>query len=193
MKLVLDALHLAALRHADQRRKGLRAEPYINHLIEVVWLLAVRGDVTDEELLAAAALHDIVEDTETGLAEIGERFGPAVAGLVAAVTDDKSLPKARRKQLQIERMADASDRVRLLKLADHTSNVQSLPEAWPRERQVEYLQWSWQVTAQCFGLNSGLEQEYRARRAAAARTLDLAPPSLGSVRDSPLPGSRTEP
>ena len=101
-KEILHAVHFAADKHRDQRRKGVEASPYINHPIQVAELIARVGDVDDVTVLIAAVLHDTVEDTETTFEELEEVFGPKVRDLVAEVTDDKSLPKAKRKKLQIK-------------------------------------------------------------------------------------------
>ncbi|KFR02495.1 Guanosine-3',5'-bis(diphosphate) 3'-pyrophosphohydrolase MESH1, partial [Nipponia nippon] len=69
-------------------------------------------------LLQAALLHDTVEHTDTSPAELEERFGAEVRGLVQEVTDDKALPKAERKRLQVERAPGSSPRAKLLQLAD---------------------------------------------------------------------------
>ncbi len=108
--LVTRALDFAAHHHTDQRRKGARSEPYINHLAEVAYLLAVATDGGDPELIAAALLHDAVEDTHVTLEEIEHQFGHDVAQLVAQVTDDKSLPKAERKRLQVETVPSPASR-----------------------------------------------------------------------------------
>src|SRR5689334_1627887 len=100
---LLKALNFAAHQHQDQRRKGPRAEPYVNHLIEVATLLTQAG-VSDVEVLMAAVLHDVVEDTDTTIDDVEARFGPRVAAFVLACSDDKSLPKAVRKQKQVEHM-----------------------------------------------------------------------------------------
>jgi hypothetical protein len=72
-------------------------------------------------VIAAAILHDTVEDTQTSPAEFAARFGPKISAIVAEVTDDKSLPKAERKRLQIEHAAEASPEAQLVKLADKIS------------------------------------------------------------------------
>src|SRR5438552_19114851 len=97
---ILAAATYAAEKHAEQKRKGLPGVPYINHLLEVAYLIAANNDSTDTNLIIAALLHDIVEDTPVTLAEVEQRFGSDVARLVAEVTDDKSLPKEKRKSLQ---------------------------------------------------------------------------------------------
>jgi guanosine-3',5'-bis(diphosphate) 3'-pyrophosphohydrolase len=164
--LLLRALHFAADKHRDQRRKGEEASPYINHLIEVAELLAREGNVTDPVTLQAAILHDTLEDTQTTAEELDTVFGPEVCGLVAEVTDDKWLPKAERKRLQIEHAPGLSFRAKLINLADKISNVRSIiqtpPANWPLERKQEYLDWSEQVVAGCRGCNPPLEELYDA-------------------------------
>lgn len=161
---LLKALHFASLKHRDQRRKDVEASPYINHLIEVAELLARVGHVTDIVVLQSAILHDTIEDTQTTPDEIEALFGPAVRQVVQEVTDDKSLPKADRKRLQIEHAPHLSPRARLVKLADKISNVQSVthtpPADWPLDRRREYLDWTQQVVAGLRGCNAHLEALY---------------------------------
>ena len=90
---LLKAAHYAAVKHRAQRRKDADATPYINHPLGVAMLLASEGGVTDVDVLMAAVLHDTVEDTDATLDEVERVFGARVAGLVAEVTDDKSLSK----------------------------------------------------------------------------------------------------
>ena len=84
-----------------------------------------------------------------------------VAILIGAVTDDKSLPKAERKRLQIEYAARAIPRAKLLKLADKISNLKSLaaspPADWDNGRALEYVDWAEQVVAGCRGVNADLD------------------------------------
>src|SRR5947208_1095223 len=97
---VMRAASFAASKHADQRRKGESAEPYMNHLIEVA-NLAAEATHGNADVVIAALLHDAVEDQGVKIEEIAEQFGPAVAGFVAEVTDDKSKHKQARKDLQV--------------------------------------------------------------------------------------------
>lgn len=142
----LAALDFAAYKHRAQRRKSSEGIPYINHPIAVARLLAEVGGVQEEDVLIAALLHDTIEDTATTADEVTAAFGSTVCGLVLEVTDDKSLPKARRKELQIEHGPALSPGAALIKLADKIANVSDLcrapPEDWSRERLVEYLLWS---------------------------------------------------
>jgi (p)ppGpp synthase/HD superfamily hydrolase len=158
------ALHFAADKHRDQRRKGACASPYINHPIEVAELLVRVGRVTDVALLQAAILHDTLEDTETAARELEERFGSTVRRLVEEVSDDKSLPKEERKRLQVEHAPTLSRQARQIKLADKICNLRDLterpPADWTLERRGAYLEWSEQVVAGCRGVNAHLEREF---------------------------------
>src|SRR5262249_34688442 len=149
--LIMEAADFAARRHAGQRRKGVAGEPYVNHLIEVATLLAEATGGSDATLVAAALLHDTLEDTATEYEELDARFGPQIAALVAAVTDDKSLPKAERKRRQIENAPGATPQAKLLKIADKTSNVRALivspPTNWDVVRIADYIDWAEKVVA----------------------------------------------
>jgi (p)ppGpp synthase/HD superfamily hydrolase len=161
--LFLQALRFAADQHANQRRKD-GDTPYINHPIEVVQILWETGGVRDARILAAAILHDVVEDTGTPTEEITQRFGAEISDLVMEVTDDKSLPKVERKRLQIVHAPQKSPAARQIKLADKISNlktiVQAPPKDWSRQRKLEYLDWSKQVIDGLRGPNPDLEALY---------------------------------
>ena len=120
--MVLKAADAAARWHVHQRRKGAAKEPYINHLLEVASLVAEATGGKDPDLVIAALLHDAIEDCEVPKQLIAETFGDIVANLVAEVTDDKKLPKEERKAIQAETAHKKSDRAKVLKLADKTSN-----------------------------------------------------------------------
>ena len=102
IRLVSEAAEFAAHRHNGMPRKGRGDEPYINHLAEVANLLATATDGADAELVAAGWLHDTIEDTDTTREELAQRFSERAASLVAECTDDMSLPKAKRRQKQID-------------------------------------------------------------------------------------------
>ena len=161
---ILKALHFAAIKHRDQRRKDTEVSPYINHPIEVAELLARVGGATDLVILQGAILHDTIEDTETTPEELEAAFGPEVRRVVEEVTDDKRLPKAERKRLQIEHAPHLSDRAKQIKIADKISNVRAVTKAppadWPLERRREYLDWTEQVVTGLRGCNQSLEFYY---------------------------------
>ena len=177
LALILEALEFSAEKHRSQRRKDVEASPYINHPIQVANLLVQVGGVEDGVTLAAAVLHDTIEDTETTPGEIEARFGPEVRAVVEEVTDDKRLAKEKRKLLQIERAPRASPRAKQIKIADKICNVRDVthrpPADWPEARRREYLDWTEQVVAGCRGSNPALERCYDAvlaeARAALAR------------------------
>lgn len=159
MARVLQAAAFAAERHSNQRRKGKQAAPYINHPIGVASCLADAG-VEDPVILAAALLHDTVEDTDTSLEELEQLFGARVAGIVAEVTDDKSLPKAERKRLQILTASKKSIEAKQVKLADKICNLQDLrdnPPNWNDERINAYYRFADDVARGLAGCHVGLE------------------------------------
>jgi guanosine-3',5'-bis(diphosphate) 3'-pyrophosphohydrolase len=165
------ALDFAAHQHRKHRRKDAEASPYVNHLIAVGRILVEEGGVDDPELVVAAVLHDTVEDTETSFDELAARFGPAVTELVREVTDDKSLDKDVRKQLQIERAPHASPRAKQLKIADKIANLRDIlatpPTEWSLERKRDYVDWAELVVAGCRGFNPPLERAFDALAARA--------------------------
>ncbi len=163
---LIDALAFAAHKHRDQRRKNVAASPYINHPIALANVLANEAGITDTEVLCAAILHDTVEDTETTLPELTERFGPVIARIVGEVTDDTSLPKAQRKQLQVEHARYLSRAAKLVKLADKICNLRDVaedpPANWSRERRIEYFEWAKRVIDGVRGVHAGLEAAFDA-------------------------------
>jgi guanosine-3',5'-bis(diphosphate) 3'-pyrophosphohydrolase len=161
---LLQAISFAAQKHTTQKRKGADAQPYINHPLEVLNLLGNVGKVEDYDVLIAAVLHDTIEDTETSAEEITELFGATVCQYVFEVTDDKSLPKAERKQLQIEHAPHLSVGAKYIKLADKISNIRDVsenpPDGWSIERRREYIKWGENVIAGLRGANENLENYF---------------------------------
>jgi (p)ppGpp synthase/HD superfamily hydrolase len=161
---VLKATRFASLKHVSQKRKGAAAEPYLNHLIEVAELVSRAITEPDANLIAAALLHDTVEDTGTSGEELVREFGSDIAGLVAEVTDDKSLPKAERKRLQIEHAPHLSPRAQTIKIADKISNLRGIlftpPEDWDVRRKREYFDWARRVVEACTAPNAFLKEEF---------------------------------
>ncbi|TWG94582.1 Guanosine polyphosphate pyrophosphohydrolases/synthetases [Luteimonas sp. J16] len=167
---VVDAIAFAAHAHRAQRRKDADATPYINHPVALVRILAVEAGIDDPDVLCAAALHDYLEDCcgrdgqpspEEGRRQLRDRFGEAVLAYVEAVTDDKTLPKAERKRLQVEHARHAPHGARLVKLADKIANLRDLiefpPADWPAYRRREYFEWAAEVVTQLKGTHQALE------------------------------------
>lgn len=162
---LLAALRFAADRHRHQRRKDHAASPYINHPIEVADVIARIGGVSDIDTLAAAVLHDTVEDTETSFEELEARFGRTVRLIVEEVTDDQSIPVTERRRRQVESAATASEAAKIVKMADKICNVSDIyrhpPRNWSEERKQGYVRWAAAVVSRCAGANSALEQHFR--------------------------------
>jgi guanosine-3',5'-bis(diphosphate) 3'-pyrophosphohydrolase len=162
--LLLRALAFAADKHRHQSRKDVEASPYINHPIALAELLAREGGVTDVSVLAAALLHDTIEDTQTTPAELEKEFGPHIASIVLEVTDNKMLKKPVRKKMQVEHAARASREAKLVKLADKICNLRDVterpPAKWDLARRREYFEWSKRVIDRLRGTHSALEAAF---------------------------------
>lgn len=166
LALLLKALAFAAHKHRDQRRKDADASPYINHPIALADVLVNEGGVSDVEVLCAALLHDTVEDTATTHEELVDGFGSRIARIVAEVTDDKRLPKAERKRLQVEHAPHISHEARLVKLVDKICNLRDVaerpPAGWDVPRRREYFEWAKQVIDGLRGTHARLEAAFDA-------------------------------
>ena len=129
MTKIEKAVLFATKAHAGQLRKGSE-KPYILHPMEAMAIVTKYTD--DEDVIAAAVLHDTVEDTTVTLERLEKEFGPRVAALVASVTEDKKkdLPAEstwlERKQEAILHLETASHETKLLCLADKYSNLRDM-------------------------------------------------------------------
>jgi GTP diphosphokinase / guanosine-3',5'-bis(diphosphate) 3'-diphosphatase len=161
LPLILKAVNFAADKHRGQGRKDANNTPYINHPIALANLLTNYASISDVNVIAAAILHDTVEDTDATVDDIEEQFGTTIRNIVIEVTDDKSLPSTERKRLQIEHAAVISHEAKLVKLADKISNLQDIlaspPVKWSMERKREYFDWAKAVVDQLRGTNEKLE------------------------------------
>jgi guanosine-3',5'-bis(diphosphate) 3'-pyrophosphohydrolase len=162
--LVLRAAQFAALKHKDQRRKDVKATPYINHPINLAEVLHTDGGVRDPVVIAAALLHDTIEDTKTTYNELRGLFGAGVADVVIEVTDVKFLGRDSRKRLQVAKAGRASERARQVKLADKICNLRDIlarpPAAWSLAERQKYFDWAKQVVDQARGVNPKLERMF---------------------------------
>ena len=163
-KLILKAVNFAAIKHRGDKRKDAGQSPYINHPISVAFIISEIGGVDDPEVLAAALLHDTVEDTDTTPEELEDLFGKRVRTLVEEVSDDKSLPKAERKEKQIQHAKSISKGAALIKLGDKISNVTDVldnpPTDWDDDRREKYLNWAKKVIDNCPKVNERLENHF---------------------------------
>lgn len=122
-----EAAVFAGHWHGGQTRPA--GEPYLEHLLEATRVLVEAVGVTDADVLRAAVLHDVVEDTACTLEEVRERFGGRVATLVDWVTKPPRREDQNRQQARaayLERLRNAPREAILVKLADRLSNVQRL-------------------------------------------------------------------
>jgi guanosine-3',5'-bis(diphosphate) 3'-pyrophosphohydrolase len=172
-RLLARAYAQAARAHAGQRRRGRGDTPGVNHACEVAALVAEAG--AEAETVAAAVLHDVVEDSPATLQEIADTYGERVAALVAAVTDPPeraALPRAARKRAQAAHMAQAPCEARRIKIADQTANLRDMardPSAWRPADAAEYIAGAGEVVDACRGADAALEAAFDAA-VLAART-----------------------
>jgi (p)ppGpp synthase/HD superfamily hydrolase len=130
--LVRTALEKARAAHRGQIRNGSRGMPYVEHPVAVAALLDEHG--FGEEAVAAALLHDVVEDSDTTLDELRNDFGDKVAGLVGALTDDETIESYReRKAEHRERVAAADGEAMAIYAADKLTNASTLRRAFAEE------------------------------------------------------------
>ena len=123
--LARAAYEFAREAHEGQERKGDGA-PYINHPVELARLLHAAGH-DDDEILAAAFLHDTVEDTDTSLEEIEDAFGAGVHQIVEAMTEDKDIePYERRKEHHRDQVEAGGERAVLVYAADKVANLRDM-------------------------------------------------------------------
>jgi len=133
---VAKAVEFATRWHGDQRRPT--GAPYTEHLLEALEILVRGAGVTDPQILSAAVLHDVVEDTTATLDDVRSVFGDRVAELVGWVTiPDKGADKKAAKETYLKGLSAAPDDAIVVKLADRASNVQTLRNL-PLARQREY-------------------------------------------------------
>ena len=131
-----EAVDFATVRHGDQRRPT--GAPYTDHLLEALEVLVRGAGVTSPDILCAAVLHDVVEDTSCTPGEISAAFGPRVAELVTWVTIPEPGPgqdRASVKEEYLRGLRNAPRDAILVKLADRASNAQTLQNLpLPRQR-----------------------------------------------------------
>jgi len=157
---LMKAFTFAANAHKDQRRKGNGGAPYINHLIEVAYLLTDVENINDIGIIQAAILHDVLEDTNTEIDVLLANFGERVSQIVISLTDDKSHSLEQRRKDQLAHLSSAPTEIKLIKLADHCSNISSIPSNWDNQRIESYLQWSKAVATLCFDASDALAKAY---------------------------------
>ena len=135
-ELLDRAIVFAVRAHAGTERRG-KGFPYIVHPMEAVEIVATM--TSDQELLAAAALHDTVEDTDVTIEQIQAEFGDRVASLVAAESDEPhqsrdSIENWRaRKQAAIDRLSSGSRDAKIVALGDKLSNMRAIARDYAKQ------------------------------------------------------------
>jgi guanosine-3',5'-bis(diphosphate) 3'-pyrophosphohydrolase len=126
----------AARAHRHQMRKDGKT-PYASHTTRVAMTVVLEFGVTDPVTVAAALLHDTIEDTTTDYDDLADDFGPEVASIVAALTKNMALPDTEREAEYDARLARADWRARLIKLADQFDNLCDLSSYPPDQRESQ--------------------------------------------------------
>ena len=157
-----SALSFAAKHHQHQTRKA-SGEPYINHLLEVLNLLAHFEPECDESTRIAAILHDIVEDTTAPIESVEFLFGDDVANLVSQLTCAYAKDSDDKKQKLLRQISKADMQAKQIKLADATSNVMLIPTEWSIEKRQSYLTWCSDVAEVCADSSEGLYANFMAK------------------------------
>jgi guanosine-3',5'-bis(diphosphate) 3'-pyrophosphohydrolase len=143
---VARAVAFALRFHGDQRRPT--GAPYAEHLLEALEFLVRGAGVSDQDILCAAVLHDVVEDTPCTIGEVRAAFGDRVAEMVGWVTKPEppegtvwtAADKKAAKEAYLRGLADAPDDAIVVKLADRGSNVQTLRNLAPPKQREYYAQ-----------------------------------------------------
>ena len=133
------AASLAARAHRHQVRKDKLKTPYFSHPARVAMTVAVRFGCNDETTLAAAFLHDVIEDTTTDYDNLFEHFGPEVADIVACLSKDPRVVELERERLYDEQLAAGPWQARLVKLADVYDNLADAPDDGTSHRMLEKI------------------------------------------------------
>lgn len=159
LSILDEAIVFAVNAHSGYMRKGSKI-PYILHPLEAAAIVAAITE--DERVIAAAVLHDVVEDTYVTIEEVKEKFGGYVAGLVAAETENKREGESKeetwriRKQETIDHlMYSPSREVKILTLGDKLSNMRAIykdhkavgNEVWLRFNQKDSNEHAWYYKA----------------------------------------------
>ena len=159
-RLFIDATQYAIIAHDGQFRLGKKKLPYVSHPLEVANILSANGFAKEYEVLAAAVLHDVLEDTDVTYAPLVLKFGEPIANLVFELSwfGDNDLA------YKLQRAGTFSERAVAIKLADLTSNIRSLtedPSAFTTEKAYAYVRYACAMYRE-FGYHAtGLEEVFK--------------------------------
>ncbi|MFX1338284.1 MAG: HD domain-containing protein [Promethearchaeota archaeon] len=157
MKLFLNywkALNFAIIKYGDLKRKSGDIHYFI-HPLRITLILRATGynEFDHETLMIAALFHDLIEDTDTSLSEIENKFGKNIASIVNQV----SIPIKAEKEKHLKNLKNASIEAKIIKLADRLDNLIDLPlEAWSKDQQKSYAEQAKIILESCGDANSEL-------------------------------------
>lgn len=161
--LIKKARALAEERHAHLTLYNAARSPAIIHIAEVANYVERHNGT--EEMIAAAWLHDIVEDTDVTLEQIEKLFGYKISELVDGLTDPLnfiSLPLEIRKPMQAERLKTKSNEIKRIKICDQLSNVLRVtndpPTDWDKRKQFIYVRGAREISEVCRGLSPEIDK-----------------------------------
>lgn len=160
---VLKAVAFAAEKHKLQKRTNPEKTPYIIHPLGVADHVMRIGHVYDVDVIVAALLHDVLDDTGTTRAEVASQFGEKVASYVDEMTEDLKLPSKERKKLQIIHALHQSQGAAVIKLSDKLHNLNTLmtdpPAGWSQDQMDQYFQWAQAVIENLPAVSESLKEE----------------------------------
>ena len=170
-QIILAALSFATRKHRHQHKNDTQSSAGISQPIQIAHVLGVEGNIADEQVIAAAILHDTIEDAETTNEELRQHFGLTIAEVVEEVTGDVSMSVQQRKLHQLEQAPHISRRAKLIKLAERICDLRDMADSPPADlttRQIQdYFDWSKEVVDCMRGISPSLEgafDEVYARR-----------------------------
>ncbi|BFZ22055.1 hypothetical protein BsWGS_25094 [Bradybaena similaris] len=161
IKEIIRCINYAAIKHRDARRQDEYQTPYINHLIDISYILVNEGAVSDISVIQAALLNSVMEETETSYYELHAEFGEDIANLVKELTSDKSIQKQERRQRLLDSVSRFSPRAKAVLLAKELNMLREYrraPPAWSKEKLQEYYESSARLISKLRSTNSGIEK-----------------------------------
>lgn len=156
MRKLAKAIRFAARSHRNQYREGEPELPYITHPVDLINKLAYIGGIKDEEILIAAALHDVLEETDVDPQKIKDKFGDKVLAVVQELTREEptrevaeSMSEEDLRELRNKHLLDGVKKMgpeaRIVKLADRLSNLQAAEKTRTAEKLERYRAQSRQI------------------------------------------------
>ena len=186
MDIITQAKEFASHVHKGHVRNGESKTPFVHHLAEVADLVKESGG--SEHEIAAAWLHDAVEDTPTTIEDIRREFGDEIGDMVQGLTDLLEwLPLSlhERKTKQSERVATESSSVRRVKLADQSSNVKLIGSGDSHSKLDErfiYIDRARKIAEACKGISPYLDALFAERYEIAHKNMTVLQEKIRSAR-----------